>query len=104
MSAVTVSVTTAGVTSCSGAVLPAVSTILPVITSTAVNDVLTSTLGQPNTEILPSLDTHCSAGKTSSSKEGVGESVEEFDSNVDDDSDSSESHGGGTITPPEKKG
>ena len=96
--------TTAGVTSRSGAVLPAVSTILPVITSTAVNDVLTSTLGQPNTEILPSLDTHCSVGKTSSSKEGVGESVEESASNVDDDSDSSESHGGGTITPPEKKG
>ena len=91
-------------TSCSGAVLPAVSTILPVITSTTVNDVLTSTLGQPNTEILPSLDTHCSVGKTSSSKGVVGESVEEPDSNVDDDSDSSESHGGGTITPPEKKG
>ena len=98
--------TTAGVTSCSGAVLPAVSTILPVITSTAINDVLTSTLGQPNTEILPSFDTHCSVGKTSSSKEGVGESatVEESDSDVDDDSDSSESHGGGTITPPGKKG
>ena len=96
--------TTAGVTSCSGAVLPAVSTILPVITSTAVNDVLTSTLGQPNTEILPSLDTHCSVGKTSSSKEGAEESVEESDANVDDDSDSSESHGCGTITSPEKKG
>ena len=96
--------TTAGVTSCSGAVLHAVSTILPVITSTAVNDVLTSTLGQSNTEILPSLDTHCSVGKTSSSKEGAEESVAESYSNVDDDSDSSESHGGGTITPPEEKG
>ena len=63
--------TTAGVTFCSGAVLPAVSAILPVVTSTAVNDVLTSTLGQPNTEIPPSLDTLCSVGKTSSSKEGL---------------------------------
>ena len=96
--------TTAGVTSCSGEVLPAVSTILPVVSSTALNDVLTSTLGQPNTETPPSLDALRSVGKTKSSKEGAEESTEDSDADVGDNSDSSESHGGGTITSTEKKG
>ena len=85
-------------------VLPAVSTILPAVTSTTVNDVLTSTLGQLDTVIPPALDALCSVSKTISSKEGAEESTEDSDADVDDGNYSSESHGGGTITPTEKKG
>ena len=84
-------------------VLPAVSTILRAVTNTTVNDVLASTLGQLDTVIPPDLDALCSVGKTNSSKEGAEESTEDSDADVDDGSESSESHRGGTITPAEKK-
>ena len=88
----------------SGVVLPAVSTTLPTVACTTVNDVLTSTLGRPETAIPPALDVLGSVNKTIASIEGAEKSPEGSDADGDDGSDSSESHGGGTTTPTEKKG
>ena len=95
--------TTAGVSSPTGAVLPAVSTILPVATNSSVNDVLTSTLGKQECVVPPTSNFFSSVGGTVASVERVDESSDDTDADVDDDSDDSESHGGGTVAPTEKK-
>ena len=92
------------VTSCSGSVLPAVSSILPVISSTVINDVLASTLGRQELGSPLAADTLCSVGKASASKEVAGKSIGSSDGGTDEDSSSIESHEGGTVTPTRKKG
>ena len=91
-------------TSYSGSLLPAVSSILPVIPSAVINDILTSTLGQAELASSPAVNVLSPEGEASGSKSVPTVDAGDSDDDSDGDDSSIESHGGGTVTPTRKKG
>ena len=95
--------TPVGVSSSNGAVLPAVSTILPVVSISSVNEVLTSTLGVQGTEVSTIADLPRSVVKPATVVGSVNKSSDGADDD-DNNDENSDTHGDGTDVPTEQKG